>query len=439
MPSLHQQPGKPHWFCAFTTPDGKRRFNSTGTDDKKQARKICDGWAKASDLAARKDLTPDRARKLIEATVTDVLESSLAGTLPRETLKNFFEKAAELVMQPDFTKEQLQNLIGKTVGHVAVTSGDTLPNSTVRTWCKQWLESKSLEASPRTHERYDVSIRRFLKSLGSKADRGLTALRPDDLVRFRDGTAKVLSTTSANMDLKVVRACLYAAQRQDLIDNNVAAKVKTLRQTADTKRRAFTLTEVKTVLERCDRAEGEWRGLVLTAVYSGQRLGDISRLTWQQIDLEKKTISFVTQKTGKRLALSLAKPLQDYFERLPSCDDPESFVFPKSAEMAGKHTGTISTKFYDEILAPAGLVTVRPKAEAKKDGKGRDGKRKQSELSFHSFRHTLTTWLKSAGASNAVAQMIVGHDSEVVSRGYTHLSAEDTMEPIRRLPDVTAT
>ena len=32
--------------------------------------------------------------------------------------------------------------------------------------------------------------------------------------------------------------------------------------------------------------------------------------------------------------------------------------------MAEKHTGTISTKFYDEILAPAGLVVERPKAEA---------------------------------------------------------------------------
>jgi len=34
--------------------------------------------------------------------------------------------------------------------------------------------------------------------------------------------------------------------------------------------------------------------------------------------------------------------------------------------------------------------------------------------------------------------MIVGHDSEVVSRGCTHLSADDTAETISKLPDVTA-
>jgi integrase len=82
-------------------------------------------------------------------------------------------------------------------------------------------------------------------------------------------------------------------------------------------------------------------------------------------------------------------------------------------------------------------VPVRSKQRAD-DGKGRAVRRTQSEISFHSFRHTLTTWLKSAGASNALAQMIIGHDSEVVSRGYTHLSADDTMDSINKLPDVTA-
>jgi integrase len=145
----------------------------------------------------------------------------------------------------------------------------------------------------------------------------------------------------------------------------------------------------------------------------------------------------VTSKTGTSLSFYMAKPLSDYFESLPSSDKPDACVFPKAAVMADKQTGTISTKFYDEILAPAGLVEARPKAFARIGGKGRDAKRQTSELSFHSLRHTFTTWLKSAGASNALAQMIVGHDSEVVSRGYTHLDAEDTQAAISKLPDAT--
>jgi len=49
----------------------------------------------------------------------------------------------------------------------------------------------------------------------------------------------------------------------------------------------------------------------------------------------------------------------------------------------------------------------------------------------------MVTMLKAIGASNALAQMIVGHDSSAVSARYTHLSAQDTVESINKLPDVT--
>ncbi len=391
MASLHKDPrGKsPYWYCAYQTSDGARHFRSTKTADKRQARQVCDTWAKASALGAK--LSPDKARQVIAQGVADIL----------------------------------------------MASGQTLPSATIRDWCKRWLETMTLEAEPRTHERYETSLRRFLEFLGSKAGEDLDALKVNDVLRFRDYVAKRLSANSTNMDLKVLRACLYAAQRQDLVEKNVATKVDTLKQRGENKRRGFTLAEVGRVLKRCDEAGGEWRGLVLTGLYTGQRLGDVAGLTWQQVDLSKGCVSFVTSKTGKRLSFYMAKPLADYLENMPSSDRPDACVFPKAAAMAEKHTGTISTKFYDEILAPAGLVKTRPKLEAKPGGKGRDARRQTSELSFHSLRHTFTTWLKSAGASNALAQMIVGHDSEVVSRGYTHLDADDTKAAISKLPDVT--
>ena len=166
MASLHRQLGKPNWFCAYTV-DGVRRFRSTKTSDKKQAWQVCNTWAKASALGGK--LTPEGARSVIAAGVADVL----------------------------------------------MATGQTLPSATIRDWCKRWLEFKEVENEQRTHERYEVSIRRFLSFLGSKADADLTTLKTDDFIRFRDETAKSLSTTSCNMDLKVLRACLGSAVRQD--------------------------------------------------------------------------------------------------------------------------------------------------------------------------------------------------------------------------------
>lgn len=252
MPSLHKQVNKPYWFCAFTTPDAKRHFKSTGTENKSHANKICAGWVKAAELAGQQNLTPDRARQLIEATVADVSESFFSGTMKSETLKNFFEVAAKLVDQPGFSKEQLNKLVSRTVRQVAATVGETIPNATIRDWSKRWLENKALETAPRTHERYETSLRRFLQTLGTKADKDLSSIRVEDIIRFRDNTAKILSTTSANMDLKVVRACLYSAQRQDLINANVATKVSTIKQRGENHRRGFTLGEIRQVLKQCD-------------------------------------------------------------------------------------------------------------------------------------------------------------------------------------------
>ena len=159
-------------------------------------------------------------------------------------------------------------------------------------------------------------------------------------------------------------------------------------------------------------------------------------MTWQQVDLLKKSVSFVTRKTGKRLSMKLAEPLVDCLSALPGTDDPAAFVFPRFAEMAENVTASLSKAFAEEILIPSGLMSPRPKHHASAK-KGRDAKRDVNPVTFHSLRHSFTTLLKATGASNALAQLIVGHDSPAVSRRYTHLHEDDTAEHIAKLPDVT--
>ena len=144
MASLHKDPrGKsPFWYCAFMSEDGNRHFRSTKTKDKRQAVQICNTWAKAAALGGK--LSPDKARQVIAQGVADML----------------------------------------------MASGQTLPSASIRDWCKRWLESKSLEAETRTHDRYETSIKRFLQFLGPKADEDLESLSVTDILGFRDQVAK---------------------------------------------------------------------------------------------------------------------------------------------------------------------------------------------------------------------------------------------------------
>src|SRR5438552_18875178 len=226
MPSIHRQPGRPFWFCAFTlvdpeTHNGKRVFRSTKTRDKKQALEICRTWHKAARLARKGKLTADAARDVIARGVSDV-----------------------------FTAANVESL----------------PSSSIKSWCATWLQGKSIEAEESTHARYARIIERFLDCIGTKSNRDLSTLQTGDITRFRDREAKELSRATANLSLKVLRVCLGEAVRQDLLSVNPGVRVKILKESKESKRRPFTGAEIKRILKAC-ADDAEWRGLILFGLY----------------------------------------------------------------------------------------------------------------------------------------------------------------------------
>jgi integrase len=225
-----------------------------------------------------------------------------------------------------------------------------------------------------------------------------------------------------------------SAVGKQLILRNPASSafVKTIDRQQLVKRRPLTLAEIKSILTKAGE-QTEWRGMILMGIYTGQRLGDIARMTWRAVDFENDHLAFTTGKTGRRMILPLAKPLRAYLETAPSSDDPDGPIFPDSSK--AKTIGHLSNGFRS-ILTEAGLVEARKPNHAS-IGKGRTSKREVSELSFHSLRHSAVTFLKAAGASDVLAREIVGHDSTAVSRSYTHLATEDLRPAIDNLPDVT--
>ena len=202
--------------------------------------------------------------------------------------------------------------------------------------------------------------------------------------------------------------------------------MKLLKSSKESKRRPFSLSEIKRILKACGD-DAEWRGLVLFGLYLGQRLGDLAKLTWRAVNFESGEIAFTTRKAGRRIVLPLVQPLSDYLAWLPASDNPDAFIFPRAA--SANRTGTLSNQFR-EILVAAGLVEPRRHQATKK---GRSQARETSEISFHSLRHSAVTML----LSNVFAREIVGHESAAISRQYTHLSTDDLRSAMQRLPDVT--
>jgi len=393
MPSIHRQPGRPYWFCAFSIFDpqtnrSRRVFRSTQTKNKKQALEICRTWHKAALKARNGLLNEDSARAIIAQGVSDVLLAA---------------------------------------------STESLPSASVKSWCESWLRAKAVETEESTQARYKRVIERFTEFLGdAKTKRDLQTLHANDVAQFRDREARELSRSTANIGVKVLRVCLSEAVRQGLLTVNPAARVKPLKSRGESKRRAFTLAEIKRILKACGD-NVEWRGLILFGLYLGQRLGDLSKLTWRAINFETGEVALSTRKTGRRIVLPVVQPLADYLSTLPASDDAKAYIFPNAA--AHKRTASLSNQFR-EILVEAGLVEPLPRGH-RSTGKGRTGRREMSEISFHSLRHSAVTMLKAAGVSDFIAREIVGHESAAISRQYSHLSTDDLRSAMQRLPDVT--
>ena len=378
MASLWKRQKSKFWTACFTSPDGRQLKRSTKTTDRKVALKLANSW----EDAARLKVTESQARRVI----SDIY---------------------------------------------AMVSGAQLGASSIKAFFAAWLERKKSEIEPATFGKYQNVATQFVNFMGDRAAHDMTRLTSKDVADFRDSITSRLSPATANVAIKVIRAALSHAKAEGLLNENVAERVGVVSGKQGTKRRAFTLPELKRIL---DGADDEWRGMILFGLYTGQRLQDIATLSWRNLDLERDELCLVTGKTTRQQIIPLATPLRGYIGTMKAGGDPKQPLFPRAfgiVERTGK-VGMLSSQFYG-LMANAGLVEARTH---QKTGGGRSVRRKQNEISFHCLRHTATSLMKNAGISPAIVQEFIGHDSPEMSANYTHIEMSAMRKAAESLPDI---
>jgi integrase len=380
MASLRRKPNSKFWFACFTLPDGTRTQRSTKTTDRRLAQKLANEFEEAS----QHPLTESQARRVIS----------------------------------DIHK---------------LVSGRALDSKSVRDYFAQWIAGRAGTVAATTLKEYQATLDEFMGIMGDRAGADIAFVTTADVATYRDRTAARLSVASTNKKIKIIRVVLQQAWRDGVIGENPGAKVQTLKAGKDgVERRAFRLEELSRVIAV---AAGEWKGMILFGLYTGQRLGDIARLKWENLNLEQGTLTFTTRKTGRRQIIPLARPLIQWLAG-HSREGTENFIFPESRKTAERSStvGGLSNQFND-LMAEAGLIEKR--LHRKKDGgEGRKGRRDVADLSFHCLRHTATSLMKNAGVSPAIVQEFVGHDSKVVSQNYTHIETEALRKAADSMPDL---
>lgn len=287
-----------------------------------------------------------------------------------------------------------------------------LPDSTTRMFVDGWLARRQHEIAPASYAAYRGRALHFVEWLGEIADRPITEVETHHFLGYRDSLASTRTASTAYHGAKVLRVIFEDARRDGYVAENPAKDCGLLKKVASTGRRPFTVDELSRILKAAD---SEWQSLILFGLYTGQRLGDIARLKWSNVDLVAGEIAMTTRKTGRVVRIPICAPFR-----------------PRAIAFADANGSTLSRQFGD-ILANIGLAEKRSH-DAEKSGRG--ARRAKSELSFHCLRHTATSLMKNAGVSPAIVQDIIGHESAEISAHYTHVESAAKREALAVLPDL---
>jgi integrase len=375
MASIWKHPKSRYFTACFRDETGKQRRISTKEINRKLAQKIADAY----ESAARTKRTLRQTQAVIEA-----------------------------------LHEQV--------------SGERIRRTSLREYIKDWLDEKKPTTAPSTLEFYRGALRKFEEAMGPKADSPIAGITKADVVTYRNEMANQVTAKTTNHRLTVLKMLFKSARRDGRVTEDPSEHVDTVRNRETTTKRAFTLKEVKSIVAVSD---DEWKSMIYFGLYSGQRLADLATLRWESVNLAKNEIRLTTRKTGKGMIIPIAAPLQRFLEPVKHRHGP---LHPRACAIVEREhrVGTLSNQFA-EILAQAGL---RKKSDHQKHKDGREGKRQEHELSFHSLRRTATTMLHEAGQPAAVAQALIGHDSEAIHQLYVSVGADALQRAAASLPDI---
>ena len=157
--------------------------------------------------------------------------------------------------------------------------------------------------------------------------------------------------------------------------------------------------------------------IVRFALETAMRRSEIAGMTWDRVDLKKKTVTLTETKNGEKRVVPLSPEAQRIL-----------MAFPRKLD--GKVWGMEP----DSITQAFIRALSRARAIYEKDCEEKGEKPDDSflaDLTFHDFRHEATSRLFEKGLNPMQVAAITGHKTLQMLKRYTHLKAEDLAELLK--------
>lgn len=173
----------------------------------------------------------------------------------------------------------------------------------------------------------------------------------------------------------------------------------------------------------------EVRVVYYLGMFTGQRMKDCVLLRWNKINFNLKRIWVKQFKTGKEVTIPIAPKLMEILQGALAWKTSETdYVCPNIAarynktNAIGKNVGNNLVNI--DMLRVIRWIGLEPSVAVP----GRD--KKVTVYGFHSLRHSFASFCAEAGVPQATVVSILGADSEIVNKYYTHVGDEAQRQAI---------
>ncbi|MEE4601199.1 MAG: tyrosine-type recombinase/integrase [Desulfobacteraceae bacterium] len=260
---------------------------------------------------------------------------------------------------------------------------------TLSEFMPRYFEWAKDHKKPSTIERNHQFLSHLIPKFGAVAMSQISIRATDDYKKVR--LAEKASNATINRERSFLKAILNRAVKWEVIDRNPIQSMESLPE-QHLFNRYLSVDETLALIGSC---EAHLRPMIVTAVYTGLRWGNVRRLRWDEVDAGNSIIILITSKTSE-LVYPLPDPVKAEILQIPQNGSPYVFVNPET----GKPWANLRTAF-DKAKNKAGIA--RP-------------------FRFHDLRHSFASNLVMAGQDLKTVQELLGHRCITTTLRYVHLN-----------------
>ena len=258
------------------------------------------------------------------------------------------------------------------------------------------------KANKRSWLRDEQMLKPLKEFFGS--ERPLTEITPADIEGYKLHRQAKVSDATVNRELALLKRMFNLAIEWDLfLDRNPVCRVKYFKEFSF-RRRVVTLGEEEKLIRN---ASPFLQDLIVFALNTGLRIGEIFPLQWSHVDLEKDILNVFAPKTGKTRPVPINSETRRVLNAWALSRKNDSVFYNHDT---GKPFVDLKTGF---ALAcrKAGI----------------------SGVTWHTLRHTFASRLLDRGVDIVTVQQLLGHSTVTVTMRYTHTNLDSKRAAVAKL------